>query len=98
MAAKAGDRMNHLAGAQIDDFNSLLVLAGNKQALAFEVYGRMIEISFHIREGYGLNQSQRRVVRLCCDCRCNGQEEEHLCNSSKSHQNCLCSIWRQRST
>src|SRR6266404_4791540 len=61
IASEAGDRVNHFAFAKIDDLDGPLMFAGNKQALAFQVHGHVVEVALDVRQRDGLYQFHRRT-------------------------------------
>src|ERR1700730_416931 len=61
VSSKPGDRVDHFARSQVDDFDGPLVLPGNEQALSFDVYRHMVEVALNIRQRNALDLFQRRA-------------------------------------
>ena len=61
ISSEPGDRVDHFARAQVDNFNRPLVLSWNEQALPFDVHRHVVEIALNIRQWDALDLFQRRT-------------------------------------
>src|SRR5437870_6813425 len=59
ISSETRDRVDHLAHAQVYDFNRPLVLAGHEQALASYVHCHVVEVALNIRQ-----REDRKSTRL----------------------------------
>ena len=59
ISSETRDRVDHLAHAQVYDFNRPLVLAGHEQALASYVHCHVVEVALNIRQRDTLDQFHR---------------------------------------
>jgi hypothetical protein len=50
ISSESGDRVDHFARAQVDDFNRPLVLSWNEQALPFDVHRHVVEVTLNVRQ------------------------------------------------
>src|ERR1700730_9696004 len=50
ISSESCNRVNHFPRAQIHNLNRPLMFPWNKQPLAFDVHGHMVEVAFNIRQ------------------------------------------------
>src|SRR5262249_51321856 len=62
VAAEAGDGVDAFPGAQVNDLYGSLVFSWNKQTLAVDVHGHVIEVAFDIGQNNRLDQMHRRGI------------------------------------
>src|SRR5205807_3726340 len=80
ISSKTCDRMDHLAGAQVHNFNGPLVLSWNEQALAFDVHRHVVEIALNIRQWDALDLFQWRAgLAPRCRNQDHTQSQENCC-------------------